>query len=274
MRRSMIKYTRFGAGCLLSRPEVFLSRAEMLDNREIGHVQLMITPVPANIFQRNIETFEPYAGKIRIHAPHHTQGVNPCDPILYAGVINRDVHEHIEEAMVQTLEAADRTRSEIIILHAGRYQTSMKEEAINTFHSFIDQYPDNRYVIESLPNLQTGYQYLGITPDELKILGKDKITGYCPDFPHLWCTAQVLGIPYSEMLSGMSTLPLRFSHLSGSNGPYSDRQHLLFDDPENQFDHYSLSHFLNVHQDLEISLEFATDDPEVIRKQIRIASQL
>ena len=270
----MIKSTRFGAGCLLSRPEVFPSRAEMLDNREIGHVQLMITPVPTQIFQQNIETFEPYSGNIRIHAPHHAQGVNPCNPALYTGVTNRDVHEHIEEAMVQTLEAADRTRSEIIILHAGRYQAGMKDEAINTFHLFLDQYPDSRYVLESLPNLQTGYQYLGITPDELKILGEDRITGYCPDFPHLWCSAQVLEIPYSDMLNAMSTLPLRFSHLSGSSGPYSDKQHLFFDDPENQFDHYSLIHFLADHQDLEISLEFATDDPEVIRNQIRIASQL
>lgn len=270
----MIQSKRFGAGCLLCHPEVFVSRAEMLETEEIGHVQLMITPVPKMAFSSLIEHFEPYAGKLRIHAPHHTQGVNPCDPSLYQKNAHQEINIHIEEAMNQTWEAADRTESEVIILHAGRYQQGKKEEAIDTFHAFLDEYPDKRYILESLPDLQTGYAYLGITPTELRILGGDRITGFCPDFPHLWCTSKTHNIPYATMLDEMSTLPLRFSHLSGSPGPYSDRQHLLFDDPENNFDLTFIRSFLTTHQDLEISLEFASDDPQVIRTQLQIASSI
>jgi hypothetical protein len=268
----MIKTTRFGAGCLLSRPEVFESRVHMLEKGEIGHVQLMMIPESTLEFQQNIEVFESYTGKIRVHAPHHIQQVNPCAPDLFSAGISEDIQTHIEKAMNQTFEAADRTGSKIIVLHAGRYQRGHFNEAAARFHNFLDQFPDPRYILESLPGLQRGYAYLGTTPDELKILGGSRITGYCPDFPHLWCTSLARGIPYPDLLTDMGTLPLRFSHLSGSPGPQIDRQHLLFDDPENRFMVDLIRPFLQIHQELEISLEFAVDDPAVITRQITIAS--
>lgn len=268
----MIKPTQFGAGCLLTQPEVFSSRAELLDNGSIGHVQLLVIPQSDVRFQANIEVFEPYYGKIRIHAPHHFHQVNPCDPDLYSSGIP-DIGDHIESAMSQTLEAADRTGSEIIVLHAGRYRHDQREEAIARFHNFLDLYPDPRYILESLPDLQRGPTYLGTTPDELEILGAGIVKGVCPDFPHLWCTSKVRDVPYLEILEGMARLGMKFSHLSGSPGPESDRQHLLFDDPDNMFNLGLLRSFLTVHKDLELSLEFAVDDPVVIMRQVTIGSE-
>lgn len=268
---NLIQPTRFGAGCLITQPEIFPSRAELLDKGFIGHVQLLVIPQPNITFQANIEIFEPYCGKIRIHAPHHFHHVNPCDPDLYSSGIP-DIKTHIESAMCQTLEAADRTGSEIIVLHAGRYQQDHKEEAIARFHNFLDLYPDPRYILESLPDLQRGPTYLGTTPDELKILGASIINGVCPDFPHLWCTSKVRNIPYQNILEGMAQLGMKFSHLSGSPGPESDRQHLLFDDPDNMFKLEQIRSFLTLHNDLELSLEFAVDDPDVIMRQVTIGS--
>ncbi len=244
----------------------------MLDNGSIGHVQLMVIPQSDQDFHKNIEPFETHKGKIRIHAPHHFQQVNPCDPDLFSSGIE-DINRHIETAMYQTFEAADRTGSETIVIHAGRYRHGDKEEAIARFHTFLDQYPDPRYVLESLPDLQRGPVYLGTTPDELKILGAGTIKGYCPDFPHLWCTASVRGIPYQDLLKGMAALGMKFSHLSGSPGPDSDRQHLLFDDPNNKFSLGLIRSFLTEHNNLELSLEFAVDDPAVILRQVSIGSE-
>jgi hypothetical protein len=268
----MIEATRFGAGCLLTQPEVFASRAEMLDSGSIGHVQLMVIPDTPNNFQNNIEPFESYPGKIRIHAPHHFQQVNPCDPDLFSLGI-ADICGHIETAMTQTFEAADRTCSRIIVIHAGRYQHGHKEEAIARFHEFLDKYPDPRYSLESLPDLQQGPAYLGTTPDELKILGADHINGYCPDFPHMWCTSKVRNIQYQDLLVGMDELGITFSHLSGSPGPEHERQHLLFDDPDNRFNLGLIRSFLLDHPNLELSLEFAVDDPAVIMRQVAIGSE-
>ncbi|MDD1728621.1 MAG: hypothetical protein LUQ50_06080 [Methanospirillum sp.] len=270
----MINTTRFGAGCLLSHPEILPSRAALLESRTIGHVQLMMIPLTESMFQQNIEVFEPYAGKIRIHAPHHFQGVNPADPELFSNGISGDIHTHIETAMNQTLEAADHTGSEVIVIHAGRYEHGHRDEAVARFHDFLDRFPDPRYSLESLPDLQFGPAYLGTTPEELKLLGGSSIKGYCPDFPHLWCTSSAQGIIYQDLLDGMSTLPLSFSHLSGSPGPGSERQHLLFDDPDNQFTLPLIRKFLLDHQDLELSLEFAVDDPAVITRQVTLASSL
>ena len=72
----------------------------------------------------------------------------------------------------------------------------------------------------------------------------------------------------------MSTLPLKFSHLSGTPGPLEDRQHLLLDDPDNGFKLDRIRPFLKDHSDLEISLEFPHDDPAIIRAQIQIVSDL
>lgn len=268
------KQIHFGAGCLLRTPEVFPVWGEMLEQGEIGHVQLLTTPVASQDYSSHLEIFESYPGYIRVHAPHHVQGVNPCNPELFAQGRGDDLRNYIEEAMAQTSEAADRTGSEIIVLHAGRYRPEERSEAIATFHAFLDVYPDDRYILETLPDLKHGYRFLGITPGELRELAGQKITGFCLDFPHLWCTAQAQGIPYHQLLNEMGSLPLKFSHLSGSPGPGSDRQHLFFDDPQNAFDLPLLRSFLSNHPDLEISLEFATDDPDIIRQQIRIASTL
>nr|WP_319538107.1 hypothetical protein [uncultured Methanospirillum sp.] len=269
---SVIEPIRFGAGCLLTQPEVFPSRADLLDSGSIGHVQLMVIPQPESDFQTNIQPFESYKGKIRIHAPHHLQQVNPCEPDLFSSGIP-DIKKHIEAAMSQTLEAADRTGSEIIVLHAGRYRHGHKDEAITRFQDFLNLYPDPRYILESLPDLQFGPAYLGVTPEELKVLGAGSIKGYCPDFPHLWCTSKVRGLPYQDLLDGMADLGMKFSHLSGSPGPESERQHLLFDDPDNRFSLGLIRSFLTDHQDLELSLEFADDDPAVIMWQVTIGSE-
>jgi len=266
-----VEPTRFGAGCLLTHPEIFPSRAYLLDRDLIGHVQLLVIPQSDSDFQITIEPFESYKGKIRIHAPHHFHQVNPCDPDLFSVGIP-DIRTHMETAMSQTLEAADRTGSDIIVLHAGRYVQGHKEEAIARFHEFLDQYPDPRYIIESLPDLQFGPAYLGVTPEELKILGAGSIKGYCPDFPHLWCTSIVRGLHYEDLLDGMAALGMKFSHLSGSPGPESEQQHLLFDHPDNKFSLGLIRSFLTEHQDLELSLEFAVDDPVVIMRQVSIGS--
>lgn len=271
--KTMIDHQRYGAGCLLSRPEVFVSRAHMLDHGEIGHVQLLIIPDSPHQFERQIEVYEPYQGYIRIHAPHHLHQVNPCAPGLY-GEGKEPIAKYLDQAMSQTFEAADRTGSDIIVLHAGRFLQGQKEDAIETFHDFLDQYPDRRYVLENLPDIPGIHPFLGMSPDELRVAGENRVSGYCIDFPHLWCTSVRNQVPYGEMLTGMATLPIRFSHLSGSPGPHTDRQHLFFDDPDNRFCPDWIIPFLNAHPNLEISLEFGTDDPMIIREQLEIVTSL
>ena len=207
-------------------------------------------------------------GEIRIHAPHHSQKINPCAPELYPTGDSHETRQYIEEAMYQTFEAADRTGSDIIVLHAGRYLQGNLEESVHTFHEFLDQYPDERYILENLPDLKVQPQFLGTSPEELRTISEGKFQGFCIDFPHLWCTSISQGRSYQDYLSEMSKLPIKFSHLSGTHGPLSDRQHLLFDDPENQYDLHLIKGFLTKHPDLEISLEFSHDDPEIIREQI------
>jgi hypothetical protein len=268
-----IRKELLGAGCLLSCPEIFVSRAALLDSGEIGHVQLMIIPLSGREFESSLQIFETYEGMIRIHAPHHVQGVNPADPGLYLHE-PQEMENYIENAMCQTYEAADRTHSKIIILHAGMFRAGHQDEAIMNFHSFLDTYPDDRYVLESLPTLVQGHRFLGTTPVELKTLGEGRVLGYCVDFPHLWCTSCALGRSYADLLMEMSAMPIRFSHISGSPGPDDDRQHLLFDDPANRFPIDSIKPFFLSHADLEVSLEFAVDDVDIIRRQLAMVSSL
>jgi hypothetical protein len=268
----MIQKNRIGAGALISRPDVFPSRAAMLEEGAAGHIQLMMIPLDTDEFQKNIEIVEPYAGKIRVHAPHHKQNINPCAPGLFLDP--KSAGNFIENAMNQTCEAADRTGSDIIVLHAGGYIPGNREEAIRTFHEFLDLYPDDRYILESLPILINEPLFLGVTPDELRTVGDGRINGFCADFPHLWCSSITHEIPYEDMLADMDKLPIRFSHLSGTPGPTLGRQHLLFTDPQNRFNLDLIIPFLMDHPNLEISLEFPHDDPAIIRSQIEIVSNL
>lgn len=261
--------SHLGAGCLLTRPDVFSSRAEMLGRGEIGHVQVLVIPPgsPAR-FEEAIQVFEPYRGMIRIHAPHHLHHINPCAPELYTPDTSGSVQEYYDTMMSMTAEAADRTGSSIIVLHAGRYRRGTREEAISRFHDFLDRYPDRRYILETLPDLTPGPRFLGITPKELHLLGGERIRGYCADFPHLWCTSVRHLCPYPAILASLQTLPVVFSHISGTEGPHTYRQHLLFDDPANRFGPGLIRAAMESLPGCEVSLELAVDDPAVIRNQL------
>ncbi|HWQ68320.1 MAG TPA: xylose isomerase [Methanospirillum sp.] len=263
-----------GVGCLSCRPDILSTRTAMLDAGQAGHIQLLIIPGHPESTDQSLEICESYTGMIRIHAPHHLHQVNPCAPDLFPGKKPDSIAHYIEDAMALTCEAADRTASPVIVIHAGQYLPGTKNEAIFRFHEFLDTYQDPRFILESLPALVPGLPFLGTTPEELEQLGKHQIAGYCLDFPHLWCTAESTGSPIANLMEQMENLPICFSHLSGSPGADSEHQHLLFDDPENRYDLTIAHSFLSHHQNLEVSLEFATNDPDVIRDQIRILTHL
>ncbi len=267
----MVFIPRFGAGCLSSSPSVFLNRMDMVREGVSVHTQLMIIPEERRVFENHLELYETCAGTIRIHAPHHTQHVNPCEPALYASGLTIPVTDHIEMAMEQTLEAADRTKSPFIVLHAGRYTKGTAPEAIARFHAFLDRYPDPRYILETLPILGCGHPLLGITPGELLTLANGKIRRFCHDLPHIFCTSQALGIPYEEFLSSFDAVPASFFHLSGTPGTGTAIQHLSLGDPGNMLPHAPAKAWFTRHPEIEVSVEIASDDPAVVRAELGYA---
>ena len=97
----------------------------------------------------------------------HLTTVSRSIPALLNSIfpgIGKTTRAYIEQAMNQTFEAADRTGSKIIVLHAGRYLPGDRENAVHTFHDFLDQYPDERYILENLPDLKTTPPFLGTSP--------------------------------------------------------------------------------------------------------------
>ena len=263
---------RIGAGSLSTNPEVFKNRIYLFDDNVIGHTQLMIIPESDESLEQIID-LNPDMPVI-IHAPHHCQYVNPCDKELFSPPGSADRDSFIEEAMNLTFHAADALDSDTIIFHAGRYRNGKKDEAIGLFHEFLDCYYEPRLTLELISHLRVEDPYLGVTPDELKILGSNKVKGFCIDFPHLFCTSCMIKKPYGDLLAEMKQFPIKYSHISGTPGPDTDDQHLLLDDPDNILPMAPIRTFLTDYPEMEIGLEIGTDDPSEVAMQVRLLSEL
>jgi sugar phosphate isomerase/epimerase len=264
-----------GATVRSDDPSTFAGLTRLHTLGAIGHIQLMLIPEhDSSIAQRRLENIESAGIPIIIHAPHHGQGVNPCAPAAFEQRSEQEMSRWIEHAMEQTFEAADVLHSPLIVLHAGRYEEGKKEEAISRFGEFLTEYPDTRLIVENLPEVYGGYHLLGSTADECVRITKERCSGYCLDFAHLYCTANYFGRPYQDLLEGFASLPVRLFHLSNTEqGSITDR-HLELDHPDGGIDFGAVIRTVQRHLDIPVTLEYKYNDSRVYERQLQVFDSL
>ncbi|MHC1625738.1 MAG: TIM barrel protein [Methanoculleaceae archaeon] len=255
---------RIGAGCL-STDHVAIRALDGLGHGGVlDHIQVLLVPEERDGLERTLSLLEGIGTPIVIHAPHHSWGVNPCDP-----------EEHIAYAMEACFEAADRTGAPVIVLHPGRFEAGRREEAVENLREFLSVWSDPRIVLENLPTVYGDLRFIGDTPGELASLAPPGTTGgICLDFAHLHCTANYLGIPYPDAVAAFDTLPVRLFHLSASEpGAVTDR-HLLLDDPRGGMDWGTIMACIARTPGVEVTLEFKGVGPAVYPGQVSVFDRL
>ncbi|TAJ45288.1 TIM barrel protein [Methanofollis fontis] len=260
---------RIGAGVRSDDERTFPVLARMYEVGTIDHVQVQVIPEPAPLFHRHIERIADAGITIVIHAPHHAHGVNPCAPSAYDDRPAAEIQAWTESALAETLEAADITTADRIVLHTGRYLPGERAEAETTFAAFLDKHFDPRFILENLPSVYADYPLLGNTAEELVLLGGGRIRGYCLDFPHLYCTANYLHRPFAELLAPFADLPLRLFHLSNSRRGSITDEHLPLDHPDGGLDFTEVIPFIAQRPAIDVSLEYKQNDPAVYDEQVR-----
>lgn len=149
-----------------------------------------------------------------IHAAHQSDGFNPANPDL----LNQNI-KIIDEAK----HYADKLKSDIIICHLGYGGTI--EEAIRQ----LKIYNDDRIIVENLPrrNSELG-EYIGVTPDEIKLIMNEGSCGLCFDFAHALCGANSYNIDYKNWFEKFNDLNPRLYHISdGHSDGLSDPHYHL-----------------------------------------------
>lgn len=262
---------RIGAGCLSTdhvtiRALDGLGRSGVLD-----HIQVLLVPEEREGLERTLSLLEGIGTPIVIHAPHHSWGVNPCDPVACIDEPLFRMEDHIAYAMEASFEAADRTGAPVIVLHPGRFEAGRREEAVATVREFLSVWSDPRIILENLPTVYGDLRFIGDTARELASLAPPGTTGgICLDFAHLHCTANCLGIPYADAVAAFDTAAIRLFHLSASEpGSVTDR-HLLLDDPRGGMDWETIIACIARTPGVEVTLEFKGVDPSVYPGQVRV----
>lgn len=154
-------------------------------------VELMITPGLALPEKGNID--------FTIHSPHERWGVNIADKRLEQR--NWKIMNHV-------IKAADKLKSEIIIVHAGllRNKSCSKEHSIK----FIKKLDDSRIIIENLC-VQTE---LTNTPEDMKHFMQEIGCGLCFDFSHAITVAHKLKLKsYKPYVKKFLKLKPRYFHI-------------------------------------------------------------
>jgi len=220
----------------------------------IDHIQVRV--IPGKTFSRDLAAIAASGIPATVHAPHHGHGVNPCAPAAYNDRPLTEIKKHIEQAMNQTLEAADALGAETIIIHAGWYEPGGRSTALEEFSRFLDRHFDPRFTLENLPAVFRGRPMLGTTAEELTTLAGGKITRFCLDFAHLYCAANYLKIPYPEALEPFRALNIRHFHLSNTeDGSIADR-HLPLDHPGGGLPFRDVIQYIRTRPEVPVSLEY------------------
>lgn len=234
----------------------------------IHHIQVQAIPLPRPLFRQHLEAVAAAGIPAAIHAPHHGHGVNPCAPTAYDDRPLTDIEAYIEEAMIQTLEAADCLGAETIVIHAGRYEPGGHSEAVEEFARFLDRHNDSRFTLENLPAVYAGYPLLGNTAGELAALAGSRITRFCLDFPHLACTANYRALSFTEELERFEGINVTYHHLSNMRRGSITDEHLELDHPDGGLDLPAVFSRLRRHPAVPTALEYKQDSPEVYARQV------
>lgn len=239
----------------------------------IQFIQVQAIPLPRRSFREHLDRIAAAGIPAVIHAPHHSHGVNPCAPAVRDNRPLAVIEAHIEEAMSQTIEAADTLGAETIVLHAGRYEPGGRAAAEETFAAFMDRHNDPRLTLENLPAVHAGCPLLGNTAGELAALAGTKITRFCLDFPHLACTTNYRQISFAEELARFEALNVTLHHLSNVRRGSITDEHLELDHPEGGLDLEAVFSRLRRHPEIPTVLEYKRD-PAVYLSQVQVFARL
>ena len=248
--------------------------AGLYEERAIDHIQVQAVPLPRPTFEEHLAAVAATGIPAVIHAPHHSHGVNPCAPAAYDDRPLTEIKDHIEQAMNQTLEAADTLGAETIVLHAGRYLPGEHAAALNEFPRFLDCYFDPRITLENLPSVYAGYPLLGNDARELAALAGGRITRFCLDFPHLACTTNHRRLSFAEELERFESLDVTLHHLSNIRRGSITDEHLELDHPNGGLDLVAVFARLRQHKTIPTTLEYKQDSPAVYARQVRVFAGL
>ena len=145
------------------------------DSGYFQYIELFAVP---GSFNYTIEYWKQFFIPIIIHAPHSFAGMNLS---LAAERMNN------KTKLRETFCFADALKSEFIIFHSG--VDGDINETINQLRHFID----SRCLIENKPMKGlNGEKCLGASPEEIKYILENLQTGFCLDFGHAICTANLL----------------------------------------------------------------------------------
>jgi len=236
----------------------------------IHHIQVQAVPLPRHLFRQRLDAIAAAGIPAAIHAPHHGHGINPCAPTAYDSRPLPEIEAYIEEAMCQTLDAADALGAETIVLHAGRYEPGGHGAAVSEFSEFLDRCLDPRFTLENLPSVYAGYPLLGNTAGELAALAGSRITRFCLDFPHLACTANHRNLSFAEELQRFETLNVTYHHLSNMRRGSITDEHLELDHPDGGLGLAAIISWLRRHPAVPTALEYKQDSPEVYARQVQV----
>lgn len=240
----------------------------------LDHLQAYIIPGPESRLREEIAEIAETGIPIVVHAPHHGHHVNPCAPDAFETGRRDLLDAHIETAMMQTFEAADKLGAPLIVLHAGRYEDGKRAEAESTFASFLDRYRDPRIILENLPSVYAGYRLLGNTAGDLQRLAGVCSLSFCLDFAHLHCTASYMHRDFAGLLREFDQLDISLHHLSGSPARSVSDRHLTLDHPENGIDLGFVADAIRRRPGIGTTLELKDVEPEVFEGQLTVLRDL
>ena len=266
----------YNLGCTvrLDDEETLALLAGLYKDGAIRHIQVQIVPLARQLFRERLDRIAASSIPVVVHASHHGHGVNPCAPAAYDDRPPGEIEEYIEEAMRQTLEAADTLGAETIVLHAGRYEPGGRSAAEETFAHFLDRHADPRLALENLPAVYAGYPLLGNTAEELAALAGTKITRFCLDFPHLACTANYRHLSFADELNKFEDLDVVLHHLSNIRlGSITD-EHFELDHPDGGLDLAAVFARLRRHPAVPTTLEYKEDSADVYTRQVKVFAGL
>lgn len=266
----------YNLGCTvrLDDEETLALLARLYEDGAIRHIQVQAVPFPRRLFRERLDRVAASGIPSIVHAPHHSHGVNPCAPAAYDDRPPGEIEEYIEEAMRQTLEAADALGAETIVLHAGRYEPGGRSDAEDTFADFLDHHNDPRLTLENLPAVYAGYPLLGNTAKELAALAGTRITRFCLDFPHLACTANYRHLSFVDELERFEDLNVALHHLSNIRRGSITDEHLALDHPDGGLDLAAVFARLRRHPKVPTTLEYKEDSANVYTRQVRVFAGL
>jgi sugar phosphate isomerase/epimerase len=266
----------YNLGCTvrLDDEQTLVLLAELYEEGAIRHIQVQAVPLPQPLFRKHLARVAAAGIPAVVHAPHHGHGVNPCAPAAYDDRPANEIEVYIEEAMSQTLEAADTLGAETIVLHAGRYEPGGRFAAVETFADFLDRHNDPRLTLENLPAVYAGYPLLGNTAGELAALAGNKITRFCLDFPHLACTANYRHLSFADELERFESLDVALHHLSNIRQGSITDEHLALDHPDSGLNLSAVFARLRRHPDVPTTLEYKQDSADVYARQVKVFAGL